>query len=83
MAVNQANGKPYVPAKLRHPYAEGEVEFVTCAPGTKFHTDMKPLCKIAFGEIEAIKAEPIVAVLHQMRDLGERILRAFERRFFP
>jgi hypothetical protein len=35
LVVNQTDGKPYVPAKLRHPYAEGEVEFVTCAPGTK------------------------------------------------
>jgi hypothetical protein len=82
LSVNQADGKPYVSAKNRHPYAEGEVEFVTCAPGTKFHTDMKPLCQIAFGKIEVLKTEPVVKVLHQMRDLVESILLTFERRFF-
>jgi hypothetical protein len=82
LATNQADGKPYVPAKDRHPYVEGETEFVICAPGTKFHTDMQPLCKITFGQIEAINAEPVVAVLQQMRDLVERILLTFERRFF-
>jgi hypothetical protein len=82
LSVNQADGKPYVPAKARHSYVEGEVEIVTCAPGTKFHTNMKPLCQIAFGKIEALKTEPVVAVLHQMRDLVEGILLTFERRFF-
>jgi hypothetical protein len=81
--VTQADGKPYVPAKNRHPYAEGEVEIATCMPGTKFHTDAKPLCQIAFGDIETLKSEPVVAVLHQMRDLSESILLTFERRFFP
>jgi hypothetical protein len=82
LSVNQADGKPYVSAKNRHPYAEGEVEIVTCAPGTKFHTDMKPLCQIAFGKIEVLKTEPVVKVLHQMRDLVESILLTFERRVF-
>jgi hypothetical protein len=83
LATNQADGKPYVPAKDRHPYAEGETEFVICAPGTKFRTDMKPLCKITFGQIQAINTESVVAVLHQMRDLVERTLLAFHDRFFP
>jgi hypothetical protein len=82
LSVDQMDGKPYVAAKSRHPYAEGEVEILTCAPGTKFHTDMKPLCQIAFGKIEVLKTEPVVKVLHQMRDLVESILQAFERRFF-
>lgn len=82
LSVNQADGKLYVHANERHPYAEGEIEIVTCAPGTKFHTDMKPLCQIAFGKIEVLKTEPVVKVLRQMRDLVEDILLIFERRFF-
>lgn len=80
--TNLEDGKPYVPSERRHPYADGEVEFITCRPGTKFHTDMKPLCQVTFGYIEAIKSEPVVATLHQMRDLSEGILLTFERRFF-
>jgi hypothetical protein len=83
LTVTQTDGAPYVPCARRHPYVAGEVEIVTCMPGSKFHTDAKPLCQIAFGEVDALKSEPVVAVLHQMRDLSESILLAFERRFFP
>jgi hypothetical protein len=83
IATNQTERKPYVPARDRHPYAEGETEFVICAPGTKFHTDMKPVCNITFGKIEGVEREPIVAVLRQMRDLVQSTLLTFGDRFFP
>src|SRR5262249_41356829 len=58
-----------------------EIDFLTCAPGTKFEADFKPTLNIAFGDVKALKCEPIVAVLHQMRQLVDGILLAFDRRF--
>ncbi len=82
LSTKGLDDKPYVPAQKRHPYAVGEMEVVTCTPGTKFHTDLHPACQVAFGQIEVLKREPVVTVLNDMRALVERILLTFEKRFF-
>lgn len=71
----------YIPSR-RPPSADDELEFLTTRPNTTFHTDMHPMMNVAFKDIQPIKGEPVAAVLHQMRDLVERILLTFEKRFF-
>lgn len=66
----------YVPSS-RPPSADDELEFMTVRPNTTFHTDMRPLMNVAFKDIGPIKGEPVVAVLHQMRELVERTLLSF------
>lgn len=65
----------------RPPYKD--MEFLTAKPGTKFEADFQPTFAIAFAKIAGFEREPVVAVLHQMRDLTERILLTFKSRFFP
>jgi hypothetical protein len=62
--------------------AEETFEFLTATPGTKFKTDFEPSFDVAFGNVGAFEREPIVHILSNLRDLIERILQTFERRFF-
>jgi hypothetical protein len=62
---------------------EKGMEFLTATPGTKFKTDFQPTFDIALRDVGGLEAEPIVHVLSNLRDLVERILLTFERRFFP
>jgi hypothetical protein len=62
--------------------ADDSMEFLTTTPGAKFKTDFKPSFDVAFKDVGAFEGEPIVHVLHQARDLVERILLTFRRRFF-
>jgi hypothetical protein len=71
----------YVPL-ARPPCPEDRFEFMTTTPGSKFHTDMRPAINVAFGKVQSLKREPIVAALDQMRQLVDGILLAFEKRFF-
>jgi hypothetical protein len=63
--------------------AEESYEFFTATPGTKFKTDFEPTFDVAFRDVEGLERKPIVHVLAQLRDLVERILVTFEKRFFP
>lgn len=63
--------------------AEESYEFLTTTPGTKFKTDFEPAFDVSFGNIGGLERKPIVHVLSNLRDLVERILLTFERRFFP
>jgi hypothetical protein len=70
----------YVPTpRTRRP--SNEYEFLTTVPGTTFEADIKPTFGVTFPHIEGFEREPVVAVLHQMRQLVEGILLAFEKRF--
>jgi hypothetical protein len=62
---------------------QDDMEIATCIPGTEFEIEMHPSFNIAFSDIAGFEREPIVAVLHQMRELVERILLTFKGRFFP
>jgi hypothetical protein len=70
--------EPYV---FRRGLDDG-MEFATTNVGTKFETNFKPALDIAFGQVPGMDCEPVVSVLHQMRDLVEEALLAFESRFF-
>jgi hypothetical protein len=59
-----------------------DMEIATAIPGTKFETEVYPSFNIALGDIDGFEREPVVAVLHQMRQLVERILLSFDKRFF-
>ena len=63
--------------------ADEGMEFLTTTPGAKFKTDFQPSFDIAFRDVGTREREPIIHVLTQLRDLVERILLTFERRFFP
>jgi hypothetical protein len=69
-------------AKLGPDASQDDMEIVTAIPGTKFEADLEPTFNIALSKVGAFEREPVVAVLHQMRQLVERILLTFERRFF-
>lgn len=60
---------------------DDSLEFLTTTPGAKFDTDFEITMNIAFDEV-GIRRQPVVAVLNDMRDLVERLLLAFEKRFF-
>lgn len=62
---------------------EKGMEFLTTTPGTKFKTDFQPSFDVALRDVGSLEGEPIVHVLAHLRDLVERILLTFERRFFP
>jgi hypothetical protein len=59
-----------------------EGEFLTTTPFAQFEYDGEPTFQIAFSDIRGFEREPLVTVLHQMRDLVEGILLTFEKRFF-
>jgi hypothetical protein len=59
-----------------------DMEIATAVPGTKFHANVQPSFNVALGDIEGFEREPVVAVLHKMRQLVEHILQRFEKRFF-
>jgi hypothetical protein len=63
--------------------SEETFDFLTATPGTKFKTDFEPSFDIAFGNIGGLERKPIINVLSDLRDLVERILLTFQRRFFP
>jgi hypothetical protein len=74
------SGKPApgpVPPSLYDLTEEDDMEIMTTAPGTKFKAELHPSFNIAFREIEGLEREPVAAVLHQMRQLVERILPTF------
>ena len=48
----------------------------------KLHANIEPAFGVTFPNIEGFEREPVVAVLHQMRQLVEGILLTFEQRFF-
>lgn len=61
---------------------DDETEIVAVAPGTQFGAYFKPSVEIAFVKAPGLEREPIGIALHQMRELVEGILAAFEARFF-
>jgi hypothetical protein len=61
--------------------AKETMEFLTAILGTKFETDMQPTFDIALAEVDGLKPEPVVAVLHQMASISYRLLLAFEEAF--
>jgi hypothetical protein len=60
---------------------KADFEFMTTTPGAKFDTDFQPAMNIAFDQV-GVRGQPVVAVLNDMRDLVQRLLLAFEKRFF-
>jgi hypothetical protein len=58
------------------------MEIATAIPGTDFEAEVYPSFNIALGDIEGFEREPVVAVLHGMRQLVKSILLKFERGFF-
>jgi hypothetical protein len=69
-------------AKLPPGAAKDDMEIATCIPGSQFEIEIQPSFNIALGDIEGFEREPVVAVLHQMRQLVQKILLTFEGRFF-
>jgi len=61
---------------------EDEIVLARCSPGTEIEYDAKPVISVAFGDIEVLKGEDIVARLREMVDLTQRIVQIFERYFF-
>jgi hypothetical protein len=76
------HAKGYVPTP-RPPRPSNEYEFLTAVPGTRLHASVEPSFGVTFRDIEGFERQPVVAVLHQMRQLVEGILLTFEKRFFP
>jgi hypothetical protein len=68
--------------KLPPDTPKDDMEIATSVPGTKFEAEFYPSLNVALSEIEGFERQPVVAVLHQMRQLVERILLTFEKRFF-
>jgi hypothetical protein len=58
-----------------------DMEIATTAPGARLDINAKPTFTISFSQV-GVDGQPITAVLHDMRDLVERLLLAFEKRFF-
>jgi len=58
------------------------MEFIAVTPGAKFKSDLKPTFDITLAEIPALKREPIIITLHQISQLVEGIVLAFEKGFF-
>jgi hypothetical protein len=89
--MNLVTGLPLSPSQGDHiaydnlgpGSAEETFEFLTTTPGTKIKTDFEPTLDVSFGNIGDLERKPIVYVLSNLRDLVERILLTFERRFFP
>ncbi|MER9665576.1 hypothetical protein [Mesorhizobium sp. M0203] len=57
-------------------------EFLTTTPGAKFKIEFHPSFEITLRQIPGFEREPVVSTLNQMRDLVERLLITFEKRFF-
>ena len=57
------------------------LEFLTTTPAPQFEADFQPFFSVAFSEI-GLQGKPIVTILNDMRDLVERLLLTFEKRFF-
>jgi len=72
-------------AKTRLPPGapKDDMEIATAIPGTDFEAEVEPSLDIALGDIEGFERQHVVAVLHQMRQLVERILLTFKGKFFP
>jgi len=71
----------YIP-KVSAIAVQKEGEFLTTTPFAQFEYDGEPIFQISFNEVRGFEREPIVAVLHQMRDLVDGVLLAFQKRFF-
>jgi hypothetical protein len=88
--LHPVSGLPLVPVPDAHlsfdnlgpGTAEESYEFFTATPGTRFKTDFEPTFDVAFRDVEGFERKPIVHVLTQLRDLVERNLVTFEKRFF-
>jgi hypothetical protein len=80
------DGKPISPVIIfnnhRHGAPEDTYDFLPTTPGAEFKTNFEPTFEIALGDVGAFEREPVVQVLDQARDLVERTLLTFERRFF-
>jgi hypothetical protein len=59
------------------------MEFIAVTPGAKFESDLKPTFEITLAEAPALNREPLIITLHQMSQLVQAIVVAFERDFFP
>jgi hypothetical protein len=84
-SYNQTGSKPrpdlaewIAKAKLPPGAPKDDMEIATCIPGTDFEIEASPSFNIALGDIEGFEREPVVAVLHQMRQLVQKILLTFE-----
>jgi hypothetical protein len=77
------NGQPRVLFRPDIAAGDNEMEFIVVSPGAKFQADTKPTLDITLAEIPALKREPIIITLHQISQLVEGIVLAFEKRFFP
>jgi hypothetical protein len=60
-----------------------KLDIFTTLPNAKVVADFHLSPNIALRDVEGLEREPVIAVLYQMRDLVERLLLSFERRFFP
>jgi hypothetical protein len=72
-------------AMIEIPYPKtfvDELVLARCFNGATIEYDAKPTIGIAFGDVEFLKGESVVARLRQMVDLTERIVEIFERYFF-
>jgi hypothetical protein len=59
-----------------------DMEIMTTFPGANVHIDLEPTFNIAFSKV-GVDGQPIAAVLKDTSDIVERLLLAFENRFFP
>ncbi len=65
----------------RGPTWDDNLDFLTTTPGAKFDSDFQATMNIAFDET-GVRGQPVVAILNDMRDLVQRLLLTFEKRFF-
>jgi hypothetical protein len=78
--IIRVNGSPA--ARFTPGPGDDDMEVLATVPGTEFYCDVQPSLDVAFRNVEGLEHEPVVAVLHQMSQLVQRILLTFERRFF-
>jgi hypothetical protein len=80
--VDGGDGQPTIVFRPNIAAGDNQMEFITVTPGAKFEADLKPMFDVTLAEIPAFKREPIIITLHQMSQLVEGIVLAFEKRFF-
>jgi hypothetical protein len=80
--IIMVNGSPAMSFEPNVAAGDDDMEILTATPGTKFYCDFQPSLNVSFRNIEGLEREPVVAVLHQMRQLVKRLLLTFEARFF-
>jgi hypothetical protein len=76
------DGRPRVLFRPDIKAGDNEMEFIAVTPSAKFKADLKPTFEITLAEVPALSREPLIITLHQISQLVEGIVVAFEKSFF-